>query len=1228
MKTPILRLGSVLIFILLLSGRTCILHAQDEKKFQLYTTGNGLSDNYITGVVQDCQGYIWAGTYRGLNRYDGKQFIQFHSSSNIKSLPDEGVTKLIKLDPLRLAALTGMGVHIIDAMRGETDDLIIPAPDPKYMNKFNEIMCTLNDEQGNIYISTRSGFYHFDPLHKLAFRFDYYNKRETETEEFEFGEEACWLSPFEIIVHAVDGGYIYNTQTRQLNKIKITDPYLSEFAAMSHDAYVIRQTDHDNFVLIRDGSDSIVYYDNRLKRKISSKTWVSNLVDEFNWRTRLFKVNDTLFYISSKQNGFFKMSLNRETGKIILDTRRYFPGYLCTDFTMARDKRLWISTNAGLLKEMNNSSSVQQASIPDHILKQKPGMNIKQLFCYKDKLYVACAGNGGLLAFDKNSLSFLHEISLDKIISGAKNVFSILHARGDTLFIGTDGPLIWLNTNNDLIGEVQLDGFIKKNRNWISYQFKDSRGNIWVTTNDNSKTYVLESGTSNFRRLDFNSELFKKILIPTSIREDRDGNIWISGHGVCRINRNTGKPDLYLDSFPSIRFARRELTTIQFDNKNELWLGIYNNGLASYNIGKGTFRQYTCNEGLPDNEIRSIYPMQNKLWIATTTGIASLDMRNNKISRFSGDDGFSPLIVSSRDFFYDSSAHYLYSGFTTNIVRFDPDSLLYARLAPSFFIENISFLNDTSYYLPHGTITVPYNKNDLAVTISTINYNDVNNQRIAYRIANSENTPWQPLETNLINFNNLSPGLYRLQIKLYAANNRWQEQIKEINIRIDPPLWKTAWFIALMTFLLLSFIYIIYRTNISMVRKKERSKALMQELKAEEYKYRLELEKISHYFSSSLSGKKNINEILWGVAGKLIGEMGYEDCMIYLWNADKTKMLQKAGYGPKGSPEALSSHVFEVKPGQGIVGHVMQTKKPLIVADTRKDRRYREDEMFRLSEICVPIIHNGELLGVIDSEHQNANFYKERDLKILTTIATLVGNKMKEVEFEESLAVKREELATINEQLAEAQLTALQTQMNPHFIFNALNSIKRMILDNETKSASRYLSKFAQMIRMTLNHSKETFVTLQETIEYLHAYLGMEQLRFGSSFSYKIETTGKPEEEEINIPTLMIQPLAENAIWHGLMHKKGDKKIVIRFVETDDMVTCTIEDNGIGIRQSEKMKMVSKRPHVGLDNLRNRIKIMNKKYDMNCSLDIADLGERNDDQTGTLVTLKFRILNQ
>src|SRR5262249_23130306 len=152
------------------------------------------------------------------------------------------------------------------------------------------------------------------------------------------------------------------------------------------------------------------------------------------------------------------------------------------------------------------------------------------------------------------------------------------------------------------------------------------------------------------------------------------------------------------------------------------------------------------------------------------------------------------------------------------------------------------------------------------------------------------------------------------------------------------------------------------------------------------------------------SDKKNINEILWDVAGNLISRMGFVDCIIYMWNEDKTRMVQKAAYGPKGTPEAIAWRVFDVVPGQGVVGHVIQTKKAIIVGDTRRDKRYRMDDMFRLSEISVPIIHNDELLGVIDSEHHIANYFNEWDLKILTTIATLVGNKIKQLESEQTLA--------------------------------------------------------------------------------------------------------------------------------------------------------------------------------------------------------------------------------
>jgi sensor histidine kinase YesM len=287
------------------------------------------------------------------------------------------------------------------------------------------------------------------------------------------------------------------------------------------------------------------------------------------------------------------------------------------------------------------------------------------------------------------------------------------------------------------------------------------------------------------------------------------------------------------------------------------------------------------------------------------------------------------------------------------------------------------------------------------------------------------------------------------------------------------------------------------------------------------------------------------------------------------------------------------------------------------------------DDAFRLSEVCVPIIHNDELLGVLDSEHHLPNYFSERDIKILTTIATLIGNKLKQIEADQSLEAKRLELANINEQLAEARLAGLQAQMNPHFVFNALNSIKRMILEGDNEKASRYLSKFAQMIRMTLNHSKEIFVMLDENIAYLKAYLEMEQLRFDECFNYSICTSENIDVTETPIPSMMIQPLVENAIWHGLMPSKIEKKLAIAFTQRENKIICTVEDNGIGISQSQKLKEKNNPLHhsIGLENLQKRIKIMNEKYHMDCSLQINDSNGIDKNGRGTKVTLQFNLIN-
>jgi sensor histidine kinase YesM len=118
------------------------------------------------------------------------------------------------------------------------------------------------------------------------------------------------------------------------------------------------------------------------------------------------------------------------------------------------------------------------------------------------------------------------------------------------------------------------------------------------------------------------------------------------------------------------------------------------------------------------------------------------------------------------------------------------------------------------------------------------------------------------------------------------------------------------------------------------------------------------------------------------------------------------------------------------------------------------------------------------------------------------------------------------------------------------------------------------------------------------------------------------------DKEETLIPTLMIQPLAENAIWHGLMYKTGEKHLTIRFSRVAGAISCSIEDNGIGINRSEQLRKLSKSTHrsVGLSNLRNRIKIMNEKYDTGCTLQISDLQDIDSSKCGTRVVLQFKVI--
>ncbi len=214
-----------------------------------------------------------------------------------------------------------------------------------------------------------------------------------------------------------------------------------------------------------------------------------------------------------------------------------------------------------------------------------------------------------------------------------------------------------------------------------------------------------------------------------------------------------------------------------------------------------------------------------------------------------------------------------------------------------------------------------------------------------------------------------------------------------------------------------------------------------------------------------------------------------------------------------------------------------------------------------------------------------------------------------------------------DKKLAILELQTLRAQMNPHFLFNSLNSINSFIIKNEQELASEYLSKFSKLIRCVLNNSKLPKVMLSNELEALQLYVEMESLRFSNKFEYTINVAPEIDEDYTEIPPLIIQPYVENSIWHGLMNKKdGIGKLVIEIKKENNLLICTIEDNGIGREAAKhfKSKGAEKIKSYGMDITEERLSFINNDADNHSNLIIVDLKDESGKGIGTRVQLKIK----
>jgi hypothetical protein len=223
--------------------------------------------------------------------------------------------------------------------------------------------------------------------------------------------------------------------------------------------------------------------------------------------------------------------------------------------------------------------------------------------------------------------------------------------------------------------------------------------------------------------------------------------------------------------------------------------------------------------------------------------------------------------------------------------------------------------------------------------------------------------------------------------------------------------------------------------------------------------------------------------------------------------------------------------------------------------------------------------------------------------------------------------IKRQEAekTRIHKEMAELELQALRAQMNPHFMFNSLNSIKNYILRHESEKAAEYLSNFAHLIRMILQNSRETSVSLQDELETLLLYIDLEKLRFRDGFDFTCQIDDRIDTSYVQVPPMIVQPFIENAIWHGLLHKEDDRHLAIRVSQNNGSVICEIEDNGIGREKAMliKSKSATRYKSMGMGITSDRIALLNSMNALGIRVDVTDKINLRGEPDGTLVKIQI-----
>lgn len=1173
------------------------IYAQDISFFHL-SKKEGLNDNQVSAVTLDRDGLLWVGTTDGLNCYNGYTVKKF-SKEEYPQLQHGSIDRLVCDKKNRLwIHFVNNQIALLDEDRVPHNIQIVDQGKPVVMNYLLPLT-----SRG---VLLASGSKLFTP--------DEENPRQMH--RVPWLENEALASAF-LRINEWDRNRIVFSGENRLLIFDVSELKVVHDIQIPNIVAAVKLNDQEALVTTLD--DQKLCRVNLVQKKIV-KTY-AHLKDQFgdamsDYPRSIYHLKDGKYIFTSAYSGVYVFDPAIES----LTSYRHDPA---NNRSVSSNNTMFIfSDSSGYFFISSNSAGINYFNINHYVAKVQPA--------FKD------AATG--IVFD-----------------GFINCFA--EDNDGNIWIGTQNSLVQWNRRNET---TQFSQYGTKNGKSLSGEEEvralliDNQNRIWVGLNRYGINVMDKKGKllKNIQASGGKNSLPFNLV--NDIKQAADGKVWVAtSKGLCIINAVNYKIATR-DSFQLLKvFNNKICHTIWHRNAHEVWVGT-NKGAFRIDISQQIIKEYTVAQGLESNLVYAFEEdAAGNIYIGTHTGLNILEpggnlkkinskngLINNRVDGllkdesgniWIGNDNFLLVYypVSGQFVVYDqgvglsdagfrpracfkSANGELYWGGEKGVSFFNPAKLKMASYPLKVMITDL-IIGDSSYWLPStNQFTFPYSKNTISLSFSGVDFYSSKNIVYQYRLSGVEDK-WQNTTTaKQVLYSKLQPGNYRFLLRASRDGQNWVDASNTIGFIIQVPWWKSRWFTALYTITIAALVlFIIYNRN---------KKARLQ-------REQLETEQAINFFATGMYTRSTVDEILWDVTKNCINRLHFEDCVIYLKDEVRNVLVPKAAWGPKIIGDNKISDPLEIPVGSGITGSVAQTGKAEIVGDTSIDQRYIVDDMKRNSEITVPIISDGNVLGVIDSEHSKKGFFTQRHLSILTTIASLVANKIVRVKAEKEKQLAQFELLNHQRKIAEARLKSLRLQMNPHFLFNSLNSIQQIILSGDDTNATNYLSSFSRLLRLVLHHSDKEKISLREEMESLQLYVELESLRFRSSFQYEISCDESIDQEEIKVPTLLIQPFIENAIWHGLLHKEGMRLLKVRFTEDEkDNLVCVIEDNGIG-REATVLKDKENHSGKGIGVAEERVQLFNEQYKKRGRIKIVDLCDPEGRAAGTRVIITLPLLS-